>query len=495
MKTKYILENYDRIVKEIKNPKIIFSNDLAPFLKKSASKSYLIHQVDFSLINNEIKYAAKKPIHSLHPRVGKLKFKVTESISEFEQYIPTIVNELNISSNQTSWSWCGKNENTVYLFQDCEIEDLTQEQRFFLYCYHTLKKENNKIKKTDKERIFKLNSKIKSEEYIHQKQYALENLAQRLIKEINPENDSHLYQFSNDYDKIDCLKITYIYIQKLQRFIEKEYKNYLNVNGQIPYHSTFVQEFEISKKLNEVKSILLKSNINDQILKLVYEPLLKIETLNFQGKLTYYEFNYCTKIIKELHKQIEFEKLKEEAILDCLFVLNFNSLQLFKYLTNNFLQELEPLENNTQKIYSLFRILKVYNQKQSGNAIKYKTNLPPIKKQIVGWIEEEIEYLNRIVEQETNQLVVSPHKKDEFKFLTNFSVAQLSFFTKILVETNIINHKIQADVIRFIARNFKTIKTENIAIESLRTKFHNVESSTKEVVNDKLMEMLKFTKD
>lgn len=495
MKAKYILENYDRIVKEIKNPKIIFSNDLAPFLEKFASKSYLIHQVDFSFLNNEMKYDAKKPIHSLHPRVAKLKFKVTESISELEQYIPTLVNELNISSNQTSWSWCAKNENTVYLFQDCEIEDLTQEQRFFLYCYHKLKKENYKIKKIDKERIFKLNSKIKSEEFIHHKQYALENLAQRLVKEINPEKVSKLYQFSDDYDKTDCLKITYIYVQKLQRFIEKEYKNYLNVNGPIPYGSIFAKEFEISKKLDEVKSILLKSNIDPEILKLVYEPLLKIETLNIPGKLTYIEFNYCTKITKELHKQIEFEKLTEEAILDCLFDLNFNSLQLFKYLTTKLLQDLELLENDTQKINSLFRILKIYNQKQSGNTVKYKPNLPPIKKQIVGWIEEEIEYLNRIVEQETNQLLLSPHKKDEFKFLTNFSVAQLSFFTKILVETNIINHKIQADVIRFIARNFKTIKTENIAIESLRTKFHNVESSTKEVVNDKLIEMLKLTKD
>lgn len=495
MKAKYILENYDRIVKEIKNPKIIFSNDLAPFLKKFDSKSYLIHQIDFSLSNNEMNYTVKKPIHNLHPRVGKLKFKAAEPISEFEQYIPTIVKELNISSNQTSWRWCAKNENTLYLVQDCEIEYLTQEQRFFLYCYHTLKKENHKVKNTNKEIIFKFNSKIKSEQYIHQKQYALENLAQRLIKEINPENVSNLYQFSDDYDKTDCLKITYIYIQKLQRFIEKEYKNYLNVNGHIPYRSTFVKEFKISKKLNEVKSVLLKSNINDQILKLVYEPLLKIETINIQEKLTYYEFNYCTKIIKELHKQIESEKLMEEAILDCLFDLNFNSLQFFKYLTNTFSQELEPLENNTQKIYCLFRILKFYNQKQSGNTVKYKTKLPPIKKQIIGWIEEEIEYLNKIVEQETNQLIAPPLKKDEIKFLTIFSVAQLGFFTKILVETNIINHKIQADVIRFIAGNFKTKNTENIAIESLRTKFHNVESSTKEAVSDKIIEMLKLTKD
>jgi hypothetical protein len=47
MKPKYILENYDRILKEIKNPKIIFSNDLTPFLENFTSESFLIYQIDF----------------------------------------------------------------------------------------------------------------------------------------------------------------------------------------------------------------------------------------------------------------------------------------------------------------------------------------------------------------------------------------------------------------------------------------------------------------
>nr|WP_315202032.1 hypothetical protein [uncultured Flavobacterium sp.] len=125
--------------------------------------------------------------------------------------------------------------------QECEIEDLSQEKRFFLYCYHSLKNENSKI---------------------------------------NPINSSDLYQFSNNYDKIDCLKITYIYLEKLLRFIEKEYRNYLNENIQIPYRSTLVKEFEITNKLKEVKSRLLESNINDQLLKMAYEPLLKITTIS-----------------------------------------------------------------------------------------------------------------------------------------------------------------------------------------------------------------------
>src|SRR5690606_20380660 len=137
----------------------------------------------------------------------------------------------------------------------------------------------------------------------------------------------------NNYEKIDCLKITYIYLEKLLRFIEKEYRNYLNVNIQIPYRSILVQEFEITNKLKEVKSHLLESNIDDQLLKLVYEPLLKITTINIQEKLTYYEFNYCSEFILSFYKQINFADMSEETIKESLFDLNFNSLKFFKYLT------------------------------------------------------------------------------------------------------------------------------------------------------------------
>ena len=75
MKPKYILENYDRILKEIKNPKIIFSNDLIPFLENFASESFLIYQVDFIKQDSTTKYVVKKPIHNLHPKVAKTKFQ------------------------------------------------------------------------------------------------------------------------------------------------------------------------------------------------------------------------------------------------------------------------------------------------------------------------------------------------------------------------------------------------------------------------------------
>lgn len=495
MKQKYILETYDKILKEIKNPKLVFENDFVAFLENCSDESYLIHQVSFIKQNGETRYNIKKPIHNLHPKIATCDKMECEPVPEFEIYLQAIFDELKINSDEAQLRWLTSNDN-IYLFilTEIEIKELATEHRFFLYCYHSLKNENDKIKKINKETIFNFKSKERVEQYIHKKQYALENLANRLIRDINPINPTDIYQISPNYDKTDCLKITYIYLEKLLRFIEKEFKNYLNVNIQIPYRSILVKEFEITDKLKELKSRLLASNINDQLLKLIYEPLLKISTINIQEKVTYYEFNYCSDFILVLHYQIDFENITESLINDCLFELNFNSLQFFKFLTSQILEELELQENNIQKIDVLYRLLKNYNQKQSRNFFKYKANLPPLKEQIINWIEEEIEYLTKKIKLEANQLTNISNNEEKIKFLTSLSVAQLSYFFGLLMDAGIIKHKNQTDIFRFIADNFKTNNTDKISVDSIKAKYYNVESTTKNAVREKIIELLGLTK-
>ncbi len=224
MKQKYILETYDQILSEIKNPKIVFENDFVNFLENCCEESYLIYKINFVKQNGKINYTIKSPLHNLHPKVAEKDCIECNPILEFEKYIPEIVNELELNQQNIQLRWYSKNDTiSLYIFKEIDINNLSNEHRFFLYCYHSLKNENDKIKKINKEKIFNFKSKQRVEQYIHKKQYALENLANRLIKDINPINPTDIYRFSSNYDKIDCLKITYIYLEKLLRFIEKEF--------------------------------------------------------------------------------------------------------------------------------------------------------------------------------------------------------------------------------------------------------------------------------
>lgn len=229
-------------------------------------------------------------------------------------------------------------------------------------------------------------------------------------------------------------------------------------------------------------------------MKLAYEPLLKIATINIQEKLTYYEFNYCSEFILTLYKQINFENISEETIKECLFDLNFNSTQFFDNLTDGILIELSKQENNIQKIDILYRLLKNYNQKQTRNFIKYNENLPSIKEQIISWIEEEIEYLSKKMKLDANQFTNVANNEDKIKFLTGLSVAQLSYFFALLIETGIIKHKNQADIFRFISENFKTVNTDKISTDSIKSKYYNVETTTKNAVREKIIELLGLSK-
>ena len=171
MKQKYILETYDIILKEIKNPKILFDNDFVSFLENCCDESYLIYKINFAKQNGEINYIFKKPLHNLHPKVNEKNCIECDSVPGFEAYITEIVNELELNQHNIEFRWYSKNDNiSLHILQNIDIKNLSTEHRFFLYCYHSLKNENDKIKKINKEKIFNFKSKERVEQYIHKKQ-------------------------------------------------------------------------------------------------------------------------------------------------------------------------------------------------------------------------------------------------------------------------------------------------------------------------------------
>jgi hypothetical protein len=241
---------------------------------------------------------------------------------------------------------------------------------------------------------------------------------------------------------------------------------------------------------------LLDCNINDRLLKLTYEPLLKIATINIQEKLTYYEFNYCLEFINELYKQFNLknDEISESEIKEYLYNLNFNSLHFLENLTEDIAKELDDQENSIEKIDTLYRLLKNYNQKQTRNFISYNEKLPTIKEQIISWIEEEIEYLTKKIKLEANLISDTVNTEAKIKFLTGLSVAQLSYFFALIIDTGIIKHKNHADIFRFISDNFKTSKADIISKNSVKSKFYNAETSTKSAIREKIIELLNLTK-
>ncbi len=157
-----------------------------------------------------------------------------------------------------------------------------------------------------------------------------------------------------------------------------------------------IKEFDIIDKFNQVKSRLLGMNINDNLRKMAFRPLLKMDTTNIQQKITYREFRYSTPYIEELFKKFEHKKEVEESDLEeWLYDLKYNSLDFFDFKTDRILSDMEKMESNVEKVWMFYQLLKYYNQRPAERHAKFNPNLSSFKNQMINWIDEEIEYLTR----------------------------------------------------------------------------------------------------
>lgn len=230
--------------------------------------------------------------------------------------------------------------------------------------------------------------------------------------------------------------------------------------------------------------------------KLAYQPLLKIATIKIQENITYNEFYYCIDYINELYDHFQQNKtaVTESDIKNWLFELNYNCLDFFDYLTEEITKNLELLKSDIEKIELLYQLLKKFNQSRTTNFRKFNQKIPPIKEQLISWTEEEIEYLSK--KKSLGMLNSSNIHNTEarVKIQTSLSVAQLSYFFKILIKVKIIIHKNNAEVFRFIADNFNTKSSTQISVDSIKNNFYNTDTNSKLTIRQLLIDLLNFTK-
>jgi len=497
MKQKYILGIYDKLINEIKYNRKTSESEIIEYLKNCSNESHYLYKIKFSKQQGKIKYAFQKGIHNLHPNAPDLSSSDCYSNLEFENLIPVILKELSIPNIYLEFFWSLENKKNILIIkQKCNIEEISKENRFFLYCFQMVYNGNLFIKKSLNNKFYRLKKENEIELFIHRKQYALQNLSNALIKAINPDIPQDIYKLSSDYTKIDCLKIIYIYLEKLRVFIEKEYHTYLNVNHKVPYRSILVKELEIENKLNLVKVRLVNCNLNDDLFKLAYQPLLKVATIKLQDNITYNEFYYCIDYINELYNH--FQKIKkgitESVIMDWLFELNFNSLDFFDFQIDEITKNLGLMDSDIEKTDLLYHLLKKFNQSHDTNFRKFNQKIPPIKDQLISWVEEEIEYLSK---KKNLSMYNSPNTNSRLakvKIQTNLSVAHFSYLNKLFMQANVLSHDNNNEFFRFITDNYKTKTIENISPDSFKSKYHNVEANTVIAVRQILLKLYNLAK-
>jgi hypothetical protein len=285
-------------------------------------------------------------------------------------------------------------------------------------------------------------------------------------------------------------------LEKLMVFIDKEYKSYFNEDIFVPQRTLVLKEFEIKKNLDFVRDYLLTIEVNEELIIILFEPIVLLSNNDNIKQITHCQYNYALDYVKGLMELFQSTPFifAESNWQQWLFDMNVNSFKFFDYLTNAIQEEVCNCESDAEKVQLFYSKLKQYNQHRFKIKKALNNNLPDIKTQVSNWIEEEILFINRKSSLENTNFVNNngPHAKD--KILMNLSVAQISYFINILLQANIIKHSNQRDIFRMISENFKTNGTDTISVDSLSAKFYNVEDTTKKAIREKIIELMNLSK-
>lgn len=360
-----------------------------------------------------------------------------------------------------------------------------------------------RIAYTEKERIkmqfiqsgFEPGSEKRIELYVRQHQRSLVKLADTVYYYIHPKGKGSIYRISKETAIIKFYKEIYNCIEWLLNFLEHRYAVYFDKEAKIPEECKQFILPEFTRNKNLIENELTKKELSPNFVNIIIHPFE--DCLLSDAEITYRELFF----LKELQREI-IELLKKpgqrnysEEINNLFLYLNFNSIRFFNFYIIQ-LEETAKKCNGTVELIEFYSLkMKLINQLLIKPGLVYKVDLPSIRNQIGTWITEELYYL----EKQRQLLLIEPLQKNlpmdnESKVHTSLSVAHLSLAVKLLIDAKVITNRNSREVIKMVARNFRTDKREQISEDSLYNKTYNIEPATLDGMKDVIIGLMNLVK-
>lgn len=261
----------------------------------------------------------------------------------------------------------------------------------------------------------------------------------------------------------------------------------------MPYRSALLKRYKLAPKLEQVKSEILKANLNQDLLKAVYVPFLKLSSITLEERISYKELIYLNTYLQAFYDEMQRrnEPITEAVVFEILYRVNYNSSDLFFYKTSLFNAQVALKESIPEKIDFLYHCLKLVSQCQCKVNIAFDPALPSLKDQLTGWLEEEINYLNKkLLLQNRTQTQNLFSEEEKAKIDYGLTVAQLALFYRLQADVGIIKHKAPGEIFAHISNNCRSQNTSEISQSSVKNKYYSIDTPSIQVVKDKVIEML-----
>lgn len=284
------------------------------------------------------------------------------------------------------------------------------------------------------------------------------------------------------------------HLMTMFEFMTVTFYNYLDKNCKVPNQYRDSAMPKLNDKVNTLKVTCLKKAEDRRLVEVFMSIVDHFLNQGPSESCSLHQIRYFDNILQIL-----------QGAFDCTTQGNQFKKQLFQIDFNHevvfdcFIKTMEERMERTKSTSDILELLALEIRWINQIHLRPGFNLHPgeisLKNRYSDWITGEMSFLEK-----KQQLTFTPRQgigegvSKDFKVKTTFSVPQLAYFVKILVETGIIKNKNQTEIITFFSKSFATPYAENISPGSLRSKFYYVEESACSAVKDILISLLNYVR-
>ena len=329
--------------------------------------------------------------------------------------------------------------------------------------------------------------------YVQQHQRTLQNLLTHTQQQLEPARRASCYGAPQLYSLAEVHQLLYVEVEKLLAYFEQSFPEHLNLTTPLSYRRRVQALTDVQTPLAAVLLAMHSAEgLPEPLLTPVRDCLSRLLITVQDTSLSYQDLLYPRLLLRELHGRLQRGwLLTPENLGRLLLRYNFNSPEFFRLVKDYVRAEAETEAADghlADQLPVILRYLTRYRQLQSATEVAYMPLLPPLRTQLLNWLEAERDYLSHLVRATT---APAPAAASEVaRILTPLSVAQMAQLLRTLYDAGVFGQASQRDLFRMLAANFRTARQERISEKSLATNFYNAEDNTRQAVEKLVAKML-----
>jgi len=274
---------------------------------------------------------------------------------------------------------------------------------------------------------------------------------------------------------------------ELLTVIEKNFAAHLDTEMEL----CVLQQQQVAQRCKETVHTLTKTFANLTIDVNLQVVLISIfHELQHAQTITYQQQKFATACKAELNDLVanSTEPVLEETLSRFLLSINHNSRIAFEYWRTRIQRHTNSAEVMSEKRELLISFQHDVQYITVKPAMYCHPHAESLRDQVLAFIHEELNSLDRSGNETKMATDNVPHN---FRVRTELSVSQLACFVKTLVDTRVIVNPNVSELLRFCAQTMVSKRAEDISFDSLRAKYYNIESGTKEALRQTLQNLMK----